>query len=868
MEEKIIQLATLLHDIGKFWQGTGERGNHSELSSRFINVYVPEQWQEAAGLVSLHHDPSKYKSVEYKPLKTIVCADWLSSGERKELAEEEEKGERKETPLMSIFSEIDIGKGKTASKLYYPIKKLELDKEVIFPNPLEGLGKDWLKRDYKGAWDDFEEEVERIKAIKNFDAYFNTLYYLLQKYTWCVPSAVWKDVPDVSLFDHLKTTCAIAECLCNAEEEYLDNLIRGIEKSWRKEKLNEEEERALNDGKFLLIGGDISGVQKFIYKLASPEKAQKGMSKRLRGRSFYLSLLTETFAHYILRELNLPITNLLWCGGGRFYILTANSDSIAQELERIKIRINKWLLRRFQGDLYLAVATVKASSEDIVSFSELLDSMNYELSTVKNKKYSELFEEEDIFGPYRQKEKKDFVGVCSVCGMDVTEWGDEKTELCINCANHGRIGQKLPKTAFFVEISVANSITDFTIGDTTIPFDEFNIVWYLVDSIGGLKSLIGEIPKSKYHEIEQITVYSINNVESFAGEELISFIRNLGLPVSLSFKFVAKTAPYNKSTDSVLDFEHIAKFSEGSKLLGALRMDVDDLGAIFSFGLQDNKTMSRFSTLSRMLDLFFAGYLNKICEKYYIFYGLCSKCREVAGREITVIDEITSREDRFYEAYEDNVCDNCKEKKICRAYITYSGGDDLFTVSSWNDAIKIACDIYDNFREYTCNNPNITLSAGVFACKPMFPVRRFAKVAGDTLNNMSKGYDWNKKLGGYRKDAITVFGEPVHWRKNELTAVNPWAKSKNIGFDELLSFAEDLEKEVKNKELSKSFVYFMHQLKENKLWRPRFAYGVKRNVKEEVITKLNLTRNYPKFRDKIRIPVSWVSLKTRGDKNE
>lgn len=44
------------------------------------------------------------------------------------------------------------------------IKKLEVDKKVIFPKPLEGLGKDWLKKDYKGAWDDFDGEVERINC--------------------------------------------------------------------------------------------------------------------------------------------------------------------------------------------------------------------------------------------------------------------------------------------------------------------------------------------------------------------------------------------------------------------------------------------------------------------------------------------------------------------------------------------------------------------------------------------------------------------------------------------------------------------------------------------------------------------------------
>lgn len=67
MEEKIIQLAALLHDIGKFWQGRGERGIHSELSSRFINVYVPEQWRGAAGIVALHHNPTKYNFEGYNP---------------------------------------------------------------------------------------------------------------------------------------------------------------------------------------------------------------------------------------------------------------------------------------------------------------------------------------------------------------------------------------------------------------------------------------------------------------------------------------------------------------------------------------------------------------------------------------------------------------------------------------------------------------------------------------------------------------------------------------------------------------------------------------------------------------------------------
>jgi CRISPR-associated protein Csm1 len=66
MEEKIIQLAALLHDVGKFWQGAGERVKHAELSAGFVQDHVP--WEGVVELVSLHQDPAKYESGGYKHL--------------------------------------------------------------------------------------------------------------------------------------------------------------------------------------------------------------------------------------------------------------------------------------------------------------------------------------------------------------------------------------------------------------------------------------------------------------------------------------------------------------------------------------------------------------------------------------------------------------------------------------------------------------------------------------------------------------------------------------------------------------------------------------------------------------------------------
>jgi uncharacterized membrane protein len=40
----------------------------------------------------------------------------------------------------------------------------------------------------------------------------------------------------------------------------------------------------------------------------------------------YLQLLTEATARYVLRRLNLPITNLIYSGGGNFYLLAGPTD--------------------------------------------------------------------------------------------------------------------------------------------------------------------------------------------------------------------------------------------------------------------------------------------------------------------------------------------------------------------------------------------------------------------------------------------------------------------------------------------------------------------------------------------------------------
>ena len=280
-----LRFACLLHDIGKFWQGAGEKGRHPELSARFARQFFPEM---DITFVADHHNPSqyRYKGEGYKLLKILVISDWLSSGEREESTET--SGGRKLTPLLSIFSEVRIlGREKAEERYFLPSVYDPLEaKDPVKLNEITDL-----TPYYKNLWKRFVQDIEKIRK-DDMNKMFESLMSLIKKYCLFVPSAVYKSKPDISLYDHLKTTCAIADCLFKENDsEYIDKLIEIL----TMEEYTEEDEELLKNDKFILIGGDISGIQKFIYTVIS-----KGAVKGLKGRSYYLELLSEIVARHIV----------------------------------------------------------------------------------------------------------------------------------------------------------------------------------------------------------------------------------------------------------------------------------------------------------------------------------------------------------------------------------------------------------------------------------------------------------------------------------------------------------------------------------------------------------------------------------------
>ena len=239
--------------------------------------------------------------------------------------------------------------------------------------------------------DRFKEAWQKISASNSFYSFYCNLLSTLEQFTWCIPSDTRYAIADVSLYDHLKTTSAISACLYrfHTAPENDDILERG---------------RVTNDkmAKFLLVGGDLSGIQNYLYQIAVI--GEGGVAKRLRARSFYLSILVEITIHKILRALDLPISCNLISAGGRFTLLVPNTNEIKGKLADLSRSISGWFLEEFSGEWALNITwAVALTGEDfnLKQFPESFDRLQDSLERQKTEKFSPFLKDDSGWCPDR-----------------------------------------------------------------------------------------------------------------------------------------------------------------------------------------------------------------------------------------------------------------------------------------------------------------------------------------------------------------------------------------------------------------------------------------------------------------------------------
>lgn len=745
-----IYLAALLHDIGKFWQRasssrkvlsqstlqmessicpTGTSGFATHIHALFTHEFFenhrnifPGDFEHNGQRVQLGNLSARHHKRDLNELERIIqYADVLSSGhDRRDESEyhaNDTSYKYKKIPLLNPF-DVVYQIREPDQRSYYSLRKLAAD-DTIFASTDIDIESD-KQEEYNALWSEFTAELQSLPSV-DFSALSTSLLYLLKKYTWCIPSAT-NVIADISLFDHLKTTAAIASCLYHSEGiadfGKLPPTFGGLEE--------ESKER------FALFVGDFSGIQKFIYQLSS-----KGAAKTLKGRSFYLNLVQDVILNKIKSIFEIQDAHILMASGGRFQVLLPNDSVRLQELNEFVSRVNIELRNEFSESLYLStgIRTFPANRfMDDNGYSEIVSEAYASVEKDKSRKFSAIldagfFKAGPVAGAGSEQ-------ICHVTGIDLqksdTRRLDDDTVVSRAVYEQVELGKWLKGASHIVKLynsNRSNSNQEITPLAGLLNADD-TIASYRIYKKGELNEKELRLLKSTAAVSQIITIHSTD------------FLYHSDTDSSIACSFIFYGAAWIPEMDDgrPVEFTDIAKDGVNN-LMAVLRMDVDNLGKLFKEGFNhgdgNNKifgSISRFSNLSEKLELFFSGYTHHLISEIY--------------NNTDILDDTLT-------------ISNFKNK-VPNEYIlpVYAGGDDVFIISRWDIAPQLANQLNKKFTKFTNGHNSVSLSGGVTMVHGKYPIHK-AALEAEEAEHAAKILPANGKPDG--KNAFCMFGQAMSW---------------------------------------------------------------------------------------------------------
>jgi len=823
-DNQLVTLAALLHDIGKFSQRAGApksadqedmycpvdrqtgRASHKHVlyTDHFIEnvlllpVELKPMRSRLARLAASHHKPAGDDRLE----QALKFADGLSAGsDRKK--EEEADGDYKTARLLSIFEQVSLAQERSFEDLskgkYHRLEPLS---QAGDPASLD----DARKTSYEKLFSGFVERLKQLPLDLGVTTYIQALASLLEEYTWCIPSSTYKSLPDISLYDHAVTTAALAQVLvCYAAET-------GVEPG----------QKADSEEKFLLVGGDLSGIQSYIFNLDRSHGS--GVAKLFRARSFYLQALTRSVIHTLCERLGLNTFARVMDAGGRFLLLVPALETTRQALADFELELQRQMFERFQGQLSLNLDWSVALCEGDFHMSHLrdyLDSANDALEQRKLRKFDRLFATGQApiipldFSAYSD-------GDCSICHSQPVNAeashkqqrdGGREIKICTSCGDQIQlIGARLPDRQYLVFESHPSKDA------VALLFGQYLRLEKSLQPQRDAKASDLVAIRERGHCVYQPIAGHLPKIED---SDLLVWKQGGDLRIQADELFMGEDWVKKGEPKT---FEMLARLSRrldhnsrpiGRSFLGSFKADVDNLGLVFSVGLQNRLSLSRFASLSRMLNHFFSESLVRWIKSDWP-----------------------------------------------NLYIIFAGGDDLFLLGPWTELVKFSGQMNERFRSWVAQRPDLTLSAGLSVHRPGLPVHSIAEVAEEALE-ASKHYSTDNA----KKNAITLFDVTRDWQD--------FAQLKKQG-DRLLSWLDD---EVIPRALAARLLKYgeMHRLfvsgKDMRagIYKSHMRYDFARNLNEKKLPDeaaraeiLGIQLNDKLLHD-IRLPVSYALYQTRTD---
>lgn len=612
-------VGALLHDIGKILDD--KKNHHSMSGAEFVEKNSKVVDDDILDQIKYHHKKQLSESTKVSDYAYITnFADTVSA---KMDRRKKDDGTLIQTKVKALDSIFNILNGNN-EKLMYNAEQITKNGSINYPVKKASVGVDVLSK----AKNDFEKVLQNSNSEEELAA---KLLTAAEKNLSFIPASITDEkINDISLFDHSKMTAAIASSV----RRYMDENKRNDFKA-----LLDNESDFMNEKMFLLYSMDVSGIQDFIYTIAT-QKVLKG----LRTRSFYLEIVIEHCIDTLLERTGLTRANLIYSGGGHAYIILPNTDGIKEILVEYEKQINDWFMEYYRTDLYIASGYSECSANSFCnepsgSYKEMFAEVSKKISDKKMKRYSS-----DVIKKLNAIEQKDGSRECKVCHRMDKLTKEDKCEICEGIEN---ISKDILNMDLFAVVSEKISESSLP-----LPFG-YNLVALRKEEADKLEKN-GQLKR----------VYSKNNLDIDD-----SYIK-------------IWVGDYHNGDD----FSTLSNSASGIKRLAVMRADVDNLGQAFVSGFENSKsknldqyvTLSRTATFSRKLSMFFKLHINEILANGEF---TMSSAKEAGKRNALIV--YSGGDDLFVIGSWDDIVEfsvdlSRKFKKFSQNTLTVSAGIDLY----------------------------------------------------------------------------------------------------------------------------------------------------------------------------------------------
>ncbi|NDD11611.1 MAG: type III-A CRISPR-associated protein Cas10/Csm1 [Betaproteobacteria bacterium] len=838
-----VALAAYLHDLGKLAERAKVFSDHPHLQAH-IQLYCPFNksggWHshrhaahtalafddiEACLPSSLEADaypftPRLDRSVGLEPTDSLInaaaahhvpgtflqwivaTADRVASGfEREEFENYNASRDVTETGknhyqarLLTLFEQIRLGddtKDKGTLRWRLPLKPLS--PSSMFPKhapECEPSIDAPAIAEYGEIWSYFRDALGKIPEAHrtNLSLWFDHFDALWMTAAHAIPAATAFGIrPEVSLYDHSRTTAALACALWRWHEDCRRTDGEAVQALRSRSDFDSE--------KLLLVQGDFFGIQEFIFSVGG--QTRKQAAKLLRGRSLQVSLLSEVAALGILEELGLPPTSQVVNAAGKFMLVAPNTVEVVGTLARIRDRYDKWFEDNAFGMAGIGLAWEPASCNDFLRrnkerdsetpFSKLTARLFRSLEAARFKRFdlarrgAQVFSTDFHFGvcawngrlPADRQEPSESGGTIASCALsrDQIKIGESGAR-GLDTLLVARVGAALPEVAGMRQleldllgyhiafVSRHQELTGFSqviadgsisrIWDYSLPTPDDEAGSTPIFNGLARRAIGGYVPKVKRSDLTILDRYTVDS------DEIVMELDGL------------------KTLDMLAceDRSYTGAQWQGVVALGILKGDIDDLGQVFQAGLRQ-PSFAKYASLSRQLTAFYSTYLPWLLER-----------------------------------------------EFPSVYTVFAGGDDFFLIGPWRTVQKVSARLHDEFARYVAGNPAIHFSVGISSVKPGAPIQTFSDAAAEALEHHAKAREG--------KNAVTCFGETI-----------PWKDWPNI--EKATASLEELRQTL---DLSTAFIYSLLQFvqmhtnltarTDNAMWRSRLAYRIRRLLLKKV----------------------------------